>query len=219
VACVGGIQRRKGLLDLVEAAAPLVREFPQLILALAGVAGDAEYVAALEMRIAELGLERQVRRVGFEPNIRNLFSVSETLVHPSHSEGWGLAILEEVVEEGVSGLLVPVGNPKELTSALRRLLADPEGARAMGRAAAGRARDFSPAATACHTEEIYRGLGPVAVETRALRARLADFVTDELFSRARLAAGPRSTPPPVPRTPPRDSWPARLRKRFGGSTP
>jgi glycosyltransferase involved in cell wall biosynthesis len=240
VACVGGIQRRKGQLDLIEAAAPLVREFPHLVLALAGAAGDLEYVAALDTRIAELGLERHVRRIGFEPNIRNLFSVSEVLVHPSHSEGLGLAILEamavglpvvatrcggpeEIVEDGVSGLLVPVGNPKELAGALRRLLGDPEGARAMGRAAAGRARDFSPAAMACRTEEIYRGLSPVAAETRVLRARLADSITDELLTRARQIVGetadPRSTPPPGPRTPPRDSWPARLRKRFGGSTP
>ncbi|HEX4495760.1 MAG TPA: glycosyltransferase family 4 protein [Thermoanaerobaculia bacterium] len=240
VACVGGIQRRKGQLDLIEAAAPLVREFPHLILALAGVAGDAEYLAALETRIAELGLERHVRRIGFEPSIRNLFSVSEALVHPSHSEGGGLAILEamavglpvvatrcggpeEIVEDGVSGLLVPVGNPQELGGAIRRLLADPEGARAMGRAAAGRARGFSPTAMARRTGEIYEGLSPISGETRALRARLADFVMDELLTRAHqtvgAAADPRSTPPPAPRTPPRGSWPARLRKRFGGSIP
>src|SRR4029077_10136141 len=66
VGCVGGIQRRKGRLDLVEAAAPLAREFPDLVFALAGGAGDAEYLAALEARIAALGLERHVRRIGFE---------------------------------------------------------------------------------------------------------------------------------------------------------
>ena len=232
VACVGGIQRRKGQLDLIEAVAPLAREFPKLVLVLAGAAGDAEYLAVLEARIAELGIERHVCRIGFEPNIRNLFSLSEALVHPSHSEGLGLAILEamasglpvvatrcggpeETVEDGVSGLLVPVGSPQELAGALRRLLDDPEGARTMGRAAAARARDFSPAAMARRTEEIYEGL----VSLRASRARVVSSIADELLTRARWAADPLSTPPPAPRTPPRGSWPARPRKRFGGSTP
>jgi glycosyltransferase involved in cell wall biosynthesis len=240
MACVGGIQRRKGQLDLVEAAGPLVREFPDLVFAVAGGAGDAEYLAALEARIAALGLERHVRRIGMEPNIRNLLSMSEALVHPSHSEGLGLALLEamacglpvvatrcggpeEIVEDGISGLLVPVGSPRGLAEGLRRLLADREGARAMGRAAAVRARAFSSEAAARQTEEVYLGIGRPSGELRALRARLADFVAAEVLTRARQAAAaaadPPAAPPPAPRTPPRDSWPARLRRRFGGSNP
>jgi glycosyltransferase involved in cell wall biosynthesis len=240
VACVGGIQRRKGQLDLVEAAAPLARAIPDLVFVLAGAAGDAEYLAELEARVAALGLERHFRRIGFEANIRNLLSVSEALVHPSHSEGLGLAILEamaaglpvvatrcggpeELVEDGVSGFLTPVGSPRDLAAALRRALADSGGARAMGRAAALRARAFSPERTARGTEEVYRGLVPPSAGPRALRARLADFVVDELLTRARqaaaVAADPPAAPPPAPRTPPRGSWPARLRRRFGGSSP
>jgi len=71
VACVGGIQRRKGQLDLVEAAAPLAREIPDLVFVLAGAAGDAEYLAELEARVAALGLERHFRRIGLEANNRN----------------------------------------------------------------------------------------------------------------------------------------------------
>jgi glycosyltransferase involved in cell wall biosynthesis len=235
VACVGGLQRRKGQLDLLEAAPALVRDFPDLVFAFAGTAGDAEYVAALEARVAALGLERHVRRIGFEPDIRNLLSVSEALVHPSHSEGFGLAILEamavglpvvatrcggpeEIVEDGVSGLLVPVEDPLALGATLRRLLADPEGARAMGRAAAVRARAFNLTAMARRIEDVYEGLTPPAAETRALRARLSDFLADDLLKRAAAAAALPAAPPPAPHSPPRDSWPARLRKRFGGSS-
>jgi len=39
-------------------------------------------------------LQPHFRWIGFESNVRNLFSLSEALVHPSHSEGFGLAILE-----------------------------------------------------------------------------------------------------------------------------
>lgn len=237
VASVGGIQRRKGQLDLVEAAALLVQEFPDLVFVLAGEAGDAGYSAALDARIAALRLENHVRRIGFEPEIRNLFSLAEALVHPSHSEGFGLAILEalaaglpvvatrcggpeEIVEDGVSGLLVSAGSPRELADGLRRLLADPAAAKTMGRAASDRARAFSLAATARQTEEVYRGLPVASAQTRALRVRLAGFVADEVLTRARQAAAAAlpPTPPPSPRSPRSGSWLARLRRRSAGST-
>ena len=237
VASLGGIQRRKGQLDLVETAALLVPDFPDLVFALGGAAGDAEYVAALDARIAELGVGGQVRRLGFEPNVRNLLSISEAFVHPSHSEGFSLAVLEamaaglpvvatrcggpeEIVEDGVSGLLVPVGAPRELAAALRRLLSSPETARDMGQAAALRAGAFRLEATARGIEAIYRGLAPVSTELRSERARFAAGLAAEVLKRARRAAAtdPPAAPPPGPRTPPAGSWLARLRGRFAGST-
>jgi glycosyltransferase involved in cell wall biosynthesis len=226
VACVGGLQRRKGQLDLVEAA----REIPGVLFALAGAEADAEYVAALKARIAELGLGERFRFVGFEPNVRDLLSISEVLVHPSHSEGFGLAILEamamglpvvatrcggpeEIVEDGVSGLLVPPESPRELAAALRRALADPGD---LGKQAAERARAFSLESTARRMEEIYAGLAVPSAEKRAIRARLADFVTDQVLTRARLAIP--AAPPPSPHSPRSGSWLSRLRRRSPGST-
>jgi glycosyltransferase involved in cell wall biosynthesis len=240
VASLGGIQRRKGQLDLVEAAALLVPDFPDLVFALGGAAGDAEYVAALDARIAELGVGGvggPVRRLGFEPNVRNLLSISEAFVHPSHSEGFSLAVLEamaaglpvvatrcggpeEIVEDKVSGLLVSVGAPRELAAALRRLLSAPDSARAMGQAAARRAGAFRLEATARGIEAIYRGLAPVSEAVRSERARFAADLAAEVLKRARQAAAtdPPAAPPPAPRTPPGGSWLARLRRRFAGST-
>lgn len=243
VASVGGIQRRKGQLDLVEAAAQLVSEFPDLVVALAGEAGDAEYLAAVEARTAEPGLRDHVRLIGFEPNVPNLFSISEAFVHPSHSEGFGLAILEamaaglpvvatrcggpeEIVEDGVSGLLVPVRSPRELADALRRLLRDREAARGLGRTAAQRARAFSLEETGRRTGELYAELLASAGERtgeRALRARLADFVAAEVLTRGRLAAAaaeiaPPPGPPPSPRSPRSGSWLSSLRRRSAGSS-
>jgi glycosyltransferase involved in cell wall biosynthesis len=226
VACVGGLQRRKGQLDLVEAA----REFPELVFALAGAEADAEYVAVLKARIAELGLEENFRFIGFEPDIRNLLSISEILVHPSHSEGLGLAILEamavglpvvatrcggpeEIVEDGVSGVLVPPQSPREMASALRRVLMDP---RDLGREAAERVRAFSLESTARRMEEVYAGLAIPSAGNRAMRSRLADFLAEEVLTRARLAAP--ATPPPSPRNPRSGSWLSRLRKRSPGSS-
>lgn len=51
--------------------------------------------------------------------------------------------LVEVVEDGVTGLLVPPGDPSALAGAIRRLLDDPRAALEMGRAARRRAEDFT----------------------------------------------------------------------------
>jgi len=234
---VGGIQRRKGQLDLVEAAALLAADFPDAVFILAGGAGDAEYLAVLQERIAALGLGDRFRFIGFEPEVRDLLSISAALAHPSHSEGFGLAILEamavglpvvatlcggpeELIEDGVSGLLVPPQDPPALAAALGRVLEDPAAARRLGASAAARARAFSLEATARGMEEIYRELLTAPVERRP---RIAGSVAGEALTRARLAAviaaPPPAEPPPAPRTPPGGSWLAGLRRRFGGSKP
>lgn len=232
VACVGGLQRRKGQLDLVEAA----RELPGPVFALAGAEADAEYVATLKARIAELGLQERFRFLGFEPEVRNLLSISEVLVHPSHSEGFGLAILEamatglpvvatrcggpeEIVEDGVSGLLVPPESPRELAAALRQVLVDPGD---LGRKAAERACVFSLESTARRMEEIYAGLAIPSNEKRAMRSRLADFAEAEVLTRARLAVSAATAspagPPPSPHSPRSGNWLSRLRRRPPGSS-
>jgi glycosyltransferase involved in cell wall biosynthesis len=87
--------------------------------------------------------------------IQPLAAALDVLVLPSLSEALGLVLLEagalgvpvvatavggipEVVEDGVTGILVPPGQPDALADAVTRLLRDPERARAMGEA--GRAR-------------------------------------------------------------------------------
>ncbi|HYX24582.1 MAG TPA: glycosyltransferase family 4 protein [Thermoanaerobaculia bacterium] len=234
VLCVGGIQRRKGQLDLIEAAARLTGEFPDLVVALCGAEADAEYAAALDGRIAELDLARHVRQPGFEPDVRSLLAHAEMLVQPSHSEGFGLAVLEamaagrpvvatrcggpeEIVEDGVSGLLVPVGDPAALAGAVRRLLADPAEAAALGRAAAARAGDFSLEATARRTAAVYRRR-LAAPRPGAERARAAGLAAQEVLARGRatvLTSDLTPAPPPPPRSPRPGSWLARLRGRSG----
>ncbi len=209
VACVGGIQLRKGQLDLVEAAARLVPRFPNLVLILCGEAGDAEYYARVVQRSRELRLESHFRFPGFESDVRSLLAHSELLVHPSHSEGFGLAILEamasarpvvatrsggpeEIIEDGVSGLLVPVGNPRALAEAVGRILADPALAGSLGLAAARRALRFTAQESARRTEALYDRLleKDRPAELLRLRARRADTILEQVLSRAAGAATP-----------------------------
>jgi glycosyltransferase involved in cell wall biosynthesis len=211
IATVGGIQRRKGQLDLVEAAAPLVREVPDLILAIAGEGTDAEFRARLDTRIADLGLQKHFRFVGFERDIFNLLSISDMLVHPSHSEGFGIAILEamavglpvvatrcggpeEMIESGKSGLLVPVSDPAALSAAMRAVLADPAQGRRLGETASRSIRAFSLENTALATESAYRHVleqYPRDPAVLALRERIAHFAAEEVLHRAGQAPGHR----------------------------
>jgi starch synthase len=67
--------------------------------------------------------------------------------------------IPEVVDDGVTGLLVPPGDPAALADALNALVRSP--ARARGYGAAGRARaagEFSWAAIAAQTVQLYREL-------------------------------------------------------------
>ncbi len=95
------------------------------------------------------------------------------VVVPSHGEGFGLVALEamergravvatsvgglaEIVEDGVTGLVVAPHDPAALAGALRTLLLDPDRVAAMG--AAGRQRavaEFSQERCTARTEALY----------------------------------------------------------------
>ncbi|MET0928135.1 MAG: glycosyltransferase family 4 protein [Aeromicrobium sp.] len=66
--------------------------------------------------------------------------------------------VSDYVEHGVTGLLVPPGDVEAFADALRQLVSDPDRARAMGRAAADRARsDFTSAGMSAVLARILRG--------------------------------------------------------------
>jgi glycosyltransferase involved in cell wall biosynthesis len=99
--------------------------------------------------------------LGFVPHeeLARLYARAAVVVLPSYREGLPLCVLEamahgrpvvasavggipELVEEGVSGLLVPPGDVAALRAALERLLADPILRRRMGRAARRRVAEL-----------------------------------------------------------------------------
>jgi glycosyltransferase-like protein len=97
VLAVGGIEPRKGSLDLLEAYALLGEYHPDLRLVIAG--GETlfdyrDYRAAWEQRAAELGAEPLVLGPVAHDELPALVAAASVFAFPSVTEGFGLAAME-----------------------------------------------------------------------------------------------------------------------------
>jgi len=138
-----------------------------------------------ELAVAALGLPLVVvgdgplralfpQAVGFVPprELGPWYERAAIVVVPSRREGYGMVAREamaharpvvatavgglvDAVDDGVTGLLVPPGDPQALRSALERLLHDPALRTRLGEAARQRVRVASPEATATTLRGIY----------------------------------------------------------------
>jgi glycosyltransferase involved in cell wall biosynthesis len=167
---------RKGIRFLVEAVAQLKPRFPELKLVLAG---DGFERPALVQLTEELGISHDVTFLGWMPNaiLPDYYRAAALSVVPSLEEGFGIPAAEamgcevpvvasdagglpEVVEHGVTGLVVPRGDASALANAIAELLADPERRRRMGVAGRERAlRLFDWDRSAEQFEQLYLEVG------------------------------------------------------------
>ncbi|WP_425957103.1 glycogen synthase [Xylanimonas sp. McL0601] len=197
VVFVGRITRQKGLPYLLRAAEALPDDV-QLVLC-AGAPDTPEIMAEVKSLVANLrerrgGRDRDdagviwIEEMLPRPDLIAVLSSGTVFVCPSVYEPLGIVNLEamavglpvvgsatggvpEVVDDGVTGALVPIeqvddgtGTPldpptfvKDLADALLRVLADPQRAADMGAAGRKRAEDhFAWAAIAERTMEVYR---------------------------------------------------------------
>jgi glycosyltransferase involved in cell wall biosynthesis len=138
---VARLDPQKGLRYLIEALPAIVRDCPAAVAVFVG-GGSAEARAALEALADTHGVRRSVRFAGVQSDITPYLEMSDVFVLPSLYEGLGIALVEamamerpcvacrttaipEVVDEGVSGLLVPPGDAAALATAIAGLLRDP----------------------------------------------------------------------------------------------
>ena len=147
---VGRLASNKGLLELVEAFAPLARAEPDVSLVVVGEDGGMR--RAVEEKVRALDLGDRVRLPGFLADERLLsaaFQECRLFVLPSEYEAFGLVLLEalargtavvasevggipEVLDGGRAGRLVPPGSVPELARALSELYDDAEERRRLG---------------------------------------------------------------------------------------
>ena len=134
---------------------------------------EKDYRKLLESLIAKLDLGGTVTMPGWQDDIPSLLSSLTLFVSAARSEPFGLSIVEamaaglpivaatsegalEIIEDGVSGKLVPVDDPESLAEAINNLLDDPPERSRLGRNAQLAAQRFSLARMASDTEKVYR---------------------------------------------------------------
>jgi glycosyltransferase involved in cell wall biosynthesis len=190
VGCVANINREKGITDLVEAFGLVHAEVPDARLVLIGAEHDTQrsYASAIRARIGELGIGDRVHFVGERSDLPDLLPAFDVAVLASRSEGTPTVLMEamstgapvvatdvggvaEIVSDGVSGTLVPPGDPVAFASAIVRILRDRELAARMSRAARERAvADFAIEASLRSHLRAYE-LARTASEHRGTRPR------------------------------------------------
>jgi glycosyltransferase involved in cell wall biosynthesis len=170
VGTVGRLVAAKAYEHLLEAFARIRARIPDACLL---VVGDGPQRQELEVRADALGLGQAVKFLGLRDDVRELLAALDVFVLSSIREGLPVALLEamaaglaivvtdvggmpEVVEDEISGLVVPAGDPGALATAVQRLLSDRDAAAGLGAAAHARARqDYSIDAVARRIEAIY----------------------------------------------------------------
>ncbi len=152
IGSVASLRPQKALHVLIEGAALLVRDFPDLRVLIAGQ-GEEEIRIRSLIRTHDLG--RVVFMLGHRPDVPDVLATLDVAVSTSDWEGSPLAVMEymaagkaivatrvggvpDLVTHGVHGLLVERGDVRGLAHAVADLLSDPQRRVAMG--AQGRRR-------------------------------------------------------------------------------
>lgn len=134
VGAVGNIRPSKGYEYLLEAAKLVVNRYPQFCFVVAGERSGRLFDNLMDLREG-LGLENHFFFIGFEPDVPKLLNNLDMFVLPSVSEGFSISTIEamacgvpviatrsggpeEIVENELTGILVPAGDYSSLAKAL-----------------------------------------------------------------------------------------------------
>ncbi|MFN2976980.1 N-acetyl-alpha-D-glucosaminyl L-malate synthase BshA [Terriglobus aquaticus] len=151
---LSNFRRVKRVDDVVEVFARVQREVPSKLLLI----GDGPDRSLAEQLCLKYGIQGKVHFVGKQDSVQDLLPLTDLLLMPSAMESFGLAALEgmacgvpciatrvggvpELVEDGVNGLLFPVGDVEAMSAAAVALLRDEERLRGMAVAARRTAQD------------------------------------------------------------------------------
>lgn len=175
VGSIGTLTLLKGHEDFLQAAAKVRDTSPSAFFIVSGTESPATqaYRRRLEHMIRQLGLSDRVRLIGRLDDISELYCALEVFVSASHSESFGLAIVEamaagtaivatdtggaqEILRDGSTALLVPIGGIEAMARAINELLGHQEKRRTLAANAREDAEQrFSLERMVAETEKIY----------------------------------------------------------------
>ena len=173
VGTVARLSPEKGIHHLITAFKAVARENDNVILLLVGDGPERERLEALS---CSAGLNGRVLFLGGRTDVPRLLSLMDLFVLPSLKEAISRAIQEamatglpvvatrvggnpECVTDGVTGFLVPPGDPRALAKAILNLVSDRELSHRMGKAGRERAlKQFSEQRMKEEYESLYLSL-------------------------------------------------------------
>jgi glycosyltransferase involved in cell wall biosynthesis len=137
---------QKGIPYALQAFKELYRKFPNIHLV---VAGDGDLAGELLSQGRMLGISDRVHWLGWRDDAQTVMASMDIFLMPSLWEGFGLVLLEamskripiiasrvsaipEVVQDGITGLLISPKSADDLSKAMTRLLIDPPLRKHMG---------------------------------------------------------------------------------------
>ena len=156
---VGRLKHYKNIDVAIKAQAIISKKYNEARLFIAGKGEEENYLKGLAK---ELGTNGSVVFKGFisEKSKAKLLSSSWAAIQPSSFEGWGITVIEanacgipviasktnglsDSVVDGVTGLLVPQGNPEVLAKAMEGIILDKKFRLELGRKAYEWSKNFS----------------------------------------------------------------------------
>jgi len=168
VTYVAELTPTKNHLMLLQAWSGITKKTDQAHLLLVG---DGRLRRGLEREVAQRGPSK-VQFLGFRRDVPEILAASDIVVQVSKREGLPRSVMEamaagkpvvatdvrgncDLVEHGVTGLLVKLGDTKGLTEALLHLINNPELRRQMGQAGRKKIQDYSLDRVIQEMSEIY----------------------------------------------------------------
>lgn len=150
IVTAGRLEKQKNQAMLIDAFAKLYQQKSEYTL---DIFGEGTLKNQLQAQIDQLGMTEHITLCGSVSNLHEQIADAEIFVLPSDFEGLSNALLEammmglpciatncagcdEVIEDGVNGVLIPVGDVQALEKALLQLANNEEYARRIGQKAA-----------------------------------------------------------------------------------
>jgi glycosyltransferase involved in cell wall biosynthesis len=170
---VGGLIPLRDQSIIIDSVSLLVNKLSNILLVFIG---DGPIRQQLEDHAASLGVAEKVRFLGYRENVPALMNIFDVYVNMAREEGFGISVVEamqtglsvilansgalpELIEDGVSGILVPPGESEPLAKALLQLRDEPQWAAKIGNAARTRALNmFSIERFTSDFEQLYADL-------------------------------------------------------------
>jgi glycosyltransferase involved in cell wall biosynthesis len=155
VGTIGRLVREKGIGDFLDAARSVVGGRDDVVFVVVGPE-DPSKGDAISRDEIDRATEAGIRFLGYREDPERLYPAFDVFVLASWREGFPRAAMEasacgtpvvatdirgcrQVVDDGITGLLVPANDPAALADAITTVLADPARRKAMGTAAIRRA--------------------------------------------------------------------------------